>query len=136
MYYLIEEDGVITLRSDKQRDDEPADDRRYQLVRFFTRKHPETGEDIYSAALLPASKVLDDPKVSLSGNQRRILEALEPFETGLTTRAIEDATGMAKATLWRNIQKLAKAGLIRTGEKGEPVYIADEGRAALLNQVG
>jgi hypothetical protein len=136
MYYLIEEDGLITLRSDKQRDDEPSEDRRYRLVRFFTRRHPETDEDIYSAALLPAAKVIDDPKVSLNGNQRRILEALEPFETGLTTRAIEDATSMAKATLWRNIQKLAKAGLIRTGEKGEPVYITDDGRAVLLNQPG
>lgn len=132
MYYLAQDDEVITLKADKQRDSELAPERRYQLVSFPTRLHPQTGEPISSVAMLPYTKVVHDPRQDLTRNQRLILETLEPFANGLTTRGIEDATGMAKATLWRNIQKLAKAGMLRTGEKGEPVYITEDGRRALL----
>ncbi len=136
MYYLTQDDDLITLRSDKQRDREADEDRYYRLVKFKTRQHPETGEQLYSAAMLPAERVMDDPEKpalsNLSKNQRTILETLEPFEMGLAGRSLEDATGIARSTLWRTIGKLVKGGYICTGEKGEPIYITDEGKKALF----
>ena len=134
MYYLIQDDDLIILRSDKQRDSEPSPDRYYRLVKFETRLHPVTGEQLASAAMLPAEKVLDDPdKPKLQLKQKTILKMLISFENGLTTRSLQEATEIPKVTLWRNIQRLVKLGFIKTGEKGEPIFITDLGRE-ILNQ--
>ncbi len=134
MYYLTQDDDLITLRSDKQRDSEPADDRCYRLVKFDTRTHPITGEQLSSAAMLPADKVVSHPQTDkLPRSQKTILEILSAFDKGLTTRALQDAADMSKTTLWRHIQKLSKVGYIQTGEKGEPVYLTESGRNALQN---
>ena len=133
MYYLVQDDELIILRSDKQRDSEADNDRFYRLVKFATRVNPKTGEQIYSAVMLSAEKVIDDPKVTkkLPRNQRTILGTLNNFDNGLTTRSLQDATDISKSTLWRSLQKLSKAGYIKTGEKGEPVYITEKGRELL-----
>lgn len=135
MYYLHQDEGLVTLKSDKQRDSEPAPDRHYRLVSFETRLNPTNGQQLSSAAIVRADDVIATRQTGtqLTTNQRDILEALEPFEHGLTTTAIMSITGMAKATLWRNIQKLARANLVRLGERGEPIYMTEPGRQALVN---
>jgi len=137
MYYLTKDDEYITLRSDKQRDSEPSPKRHYRLITCETRLHPKTKKQISSAVMVPVEKVinnLEEDQPQLTYNQQNILEVLEPFETGMTGRSLEDATGIAKSTLWRNIGKLVKYGYVKTGEKGEPIYITEAGRGLLFNQ--
>lgn len=134
MYYLTQEEDLMILRSDKQRDSEPSPDRYYRLAKFDTRLHPDTGEQLSSAAMVPAGNVSRTPasvSKQLTRNEGAVLELLNTFDGGLTTRAVQDATEISKATLWRTIQRLVKAGLIKLGAKGEPIHITDAGKAAV-----
>jgi len=132
MYYLIQDDDRIILRSDKQRDSEPSPDRYYRLVKFATRLDPDTDEQLYSAVMVSEKNVVDDPKKpKISRHQQTILETLADFENGLTTRSLQEATDISKATLWRNMQRLSRQNLIKTGERGEPVFITEAGRELL-----
>lgn len=133
MYILQEEDGVITLKSDKQRDAEADPDRYYTLVSFETRQHPDTGEQLRSAVMLPADKTIRDPKVSLSRNQRKVLEVLDGFSNGVRYAALTDATGLAKSSLLSAMRQLIKAGFASQSEQGEPYFITESGSKALTN---
>lgn len=135
MYMLIEEDGQIVLKSDKQRDAERDTDRYYNLISFDTRLHPETGEQLSSAVMLPSEKVVNDPSVSLSRNQRKVLEALDGFTQGMRYTALEASTGLQKSSLLSAIKRLIKAGLVNQSEQGEPYYITQKGIEVLCNQI-
>ncbi len=134
MYYLTKIDDNITLKPDKQRDAKPAKPRHYRFVTFFTRIQPQTDEKLYSIAILPAENVIDNPTIELSSKQRQVLRALETHENGLQTRHLQDITGIAKATLWRHINKLATVNYIKIGAKGKPVRITKEGCTALADK--
>lgn len=133
MYILQEEDGLIILKSDKQRDAETDPDRYYRLVSFETRLHPDTREQLRSAVMLPADKTIRDPKVSLSKNQRKVLEVLDGFDNGMRYAALVDATGLAKSSLLAAVRQLIKAGFASQSEQGEPYFITEAGSKALAN---
>lgn len=136
MFCITSDDGQVVLTGIKTRELPQGESKYYQMIPFVTRRNPETGEDVTSVALVPSKKVIDDPRISITGNQRIVLEHLEPHERGLTTRALEDSTGLKKVTLWRAINKLAQAKFVATGAKGEPIFITDDGRAALAGRKG
>lgn len=135
MYYLTKSNDLITLRSDKQRDSEPDANRYYRLVKFNTRLHPITGEQLSSAAIVPTSEVPDVVKQmnekKLTSNQQTILEALDGHDKGMTHKGLENATMMAKSTLSRQLTLLDKMGYISRGGRGKPILITKEGKAAL-----
>lgn len=133
MYYLNEEDELIILHSDKQRDSNPDPDRYYQRTTFFTRKHPVTGEDIHSAVMICSEKAIRDPRLRLSSNQKKVLEALDGFDQGVRFTTLQDATGLSKSSLHSATKMLIKAGFVKQSAQGEPYYITPQGLEALQN---
>lgn len=128
MYYLIQDNGRITLRSDKQRDAEASPDRHYRLVKFDTRLHPQSGEQLHSVVMMPAEKVIvsETPK-KLCDKKMEILRQLNGETKGVRTGQLYADVHMSRTTLWRYLRDLILSGYVRTAGKGEPMCITQQG---------
>ena len=75
--------------------------------------------------------VLDDPSVELRGNQKRILEALQGHEAGLSAQAIADAIEIGRATVYRNVNKLIDTGYIKQNSTTSLYVLTSAGQERL-----
>lgn len=103
------DDGVITLKCEKQKDHEPFADSRWVLV--------PTGE---SCVLGPAADQPEEGE-ALSGRMRLVLEALitPVLADGASARDLQDATGLAPGALFWCLNRLIGRELVgKSGRKG------------------
>lgn len=82
------------------------------------------------AVIVQADKIMDKIESDLSDNQLQILLTLEDVEN-LSVAALLDASGISKATFYRNLKKLLKAGLIHLPSP-EHYALTSTGKDALL----
>lgn len=137
MYVLTEDDGLLTLKAEKTRDSRKPDVQYFRIAEYATRTDPTTGEPVHAAALLPSLRPVqseaDGPK-PLQGNPRKVLEALQAYEEGLTAKALMAVTDIPKTTLHNLLNELKECGYVaaekHTGH--EAIHcLTEEGKAKL-----
>lgn len=83
-----------------------------------------------SAVLVDGNLITVDREDKLNTSERQILEALEPFERGLQSSQIADATSLAKSTIYRQLKTLKQREWIDAD--GDRYFITEDGREAML----
>lgn len=86
---------------------------------------------MFDSCVLTRGKVIsiDLNESLLTTSQRLILEALEPYEGGLTASTLCDATGIKQATMYRYLKDMKAAGLITVDQ--DRYFCSEGGRDAL-----
>lgn len=135
-YTVIElknDDGVITVVSEKAKNTPKFAPRRLSLIQVSTGRETPDGDAETSCVLIPSEQVYT-PRDALTDQQRQILEflALDTFaECGAKSAVIQRATGMPEASLYRRLSALKRKDFIDQGQRGDPFTITDAGRQAV-----
>ena len=120
---VTNDDGLITVACGKSKDSKPFPPRYLRMV-----------ESVDSVVLVPADQV-SQRNAKLSEGQRKILEtlALEIFRDAGARRAeIVSATGINDMTIFKVLSHLKKKGYINQSKKGDPYFLSDNGRDAII----
>lgn len=136
MYYISRDEETITLRVKKRRDGDANQQCCYRIITDMTRVHPRTGKDIQGAVMVKSERTIDLPTDKLTGNQQRVLEALDGYPKGLRYATLMQATVLPKTTLLGVLRKLIKSGLVSQAESGEPYSITLAGTERLQGRAG
>lgn len=123
MIRVTGDDDLILIESSKSKDTAPFDTRYMKLLPVLT----DSGE---SRVLVKAAQVVQRSQDALTGNQKRILEAmtLAVFKDGATVLDIEETTGLSRGSVQRTISKLMELGFVEQPGKREPYRLTEAGR--------
>lgn len=137
MLEVTNNDGLITLRCDKQRHGTPFGPRHFRLVTVDLAAPGEVGLPIRSAVLLPASRV-DLRDAPLSERQLQVLDAFR-LETlpreGPRFCDLVDATEIPKSTMNGVLSALIRRGFVQRIDGVRPTYrLSDSGQAELATR--
>ena len=125
MIELKNEDDAIEVSCAKIKDGEPFAPQSFKLIQVL-----DTG----SCVLVPADRVYATKEDRLSEGQRKMLKFLaQPIfeESGTRARDIEHAGVMQRSSVFEVLSALKRRSYISQGQKGDPYYVTEEGRAAL-----
>lgn len=127
---LTNNDGLIELHNNpdmggKNKHSESAPTRRLKLL-------PVEAGEFQSAVLIDATSVVIDPKLnqSLTNAQRTIMEAVDGYDNGMSTRAIIEATSLSQAAVYKNLKLLVKSGFLKRDDR-ELYIVTEEGQEAM-----
>ena len=135
-YTVIElknDDGVITVVSEKAKNTPKFAPRRLSLIPVSTGRETPDGEAETSCVLIPSEQVYIAPN-ALTAQQRQVLEflALDTFiECGAKSGVIQRATGIPDSSLYRTLAGLKRKDFLTQGRTGDPFTITDAGRQAV-----
>lgn len=98
---------------------------------ILSPKSVMVGEKTFESCTLTRGKMMtiDLNESMLTTSQKLILEALEPYEGGMTASTLCDATGIKQATLYRYLKDMKTAGLITVEQ--DRYFCSEAGRDAL-----
>lgn len=92
----------------------------------------EIQDELYeSAVLIPADRMVQQTGDKVSNTQRLILETIEGYQKGLTAKAIQEATNIAQATVYRQLKNLLKIQYVGFED---PNYLITDAGLVALNQ--
>ena len=123
MLELTNDDGLIRLSCDKAKNSAPFGERHMRLL-----------ETNGSCVVVPADSVISTRGAPLTNAQRRILETLNLSifdDIGARASQLDQAVNLPHNTMYRTLSTLKSLGYISQSTKGDPYFIAEEGRAAL-----
>lgn len=106
---------------------------REEAEGLFFRLRPLQVDGKDEAVLIPSSKVIDDivEEDNLSDNQISILQSLAPKTHGANMSLLTGETKIHRTTVYRNLQKMIDAGLVKHKPNHDLYIITDKGKAAL-----
>ncbi len=125
MIELRNDDGVIEVSCAKMKDGAPFSPRRYELVPVLNTE---------SCVIVPSARMHRTKDDKLSNAQRKLLEFLSHSifrDTGARSRDIEQAGIMQRSQVYGALSGLKDKDYLTQGQKGDPYYVTDQGRAAL-----
>lgn len=108
---------------------------REEAPALFFRLRPLEVEGKDEAVLIPSAKVIDTvDEDNLSDNQISILQVLARHKDGITPNDIASQTNIHRATVYRNMEKLTDAGLVKNQSGLGLFLLTDKGNEALKSK--
>lgn len=125
MIKITADDDLIIVESAKTKDAQPFQTRYMKLLPVSVDMD---GQQLDSAVMVEADKVVQTPDDPLTPNQEKVLRMLVDEEHGASRTEIAEATNVPYHSLQRILVRLRKLGFIEQPARNSPYQITDAGR--------